>query len=184
MINGFDLEMLDFIKENPTPFHLIAAQADALKNAGFIQLYESEEWELVRGGKYFVTRNDSSLIAFRIPNETWSGFAICASHSDSPCLYVKENPDMAADGLYAKLNAELYGGTIRHTWFDRPLSVGGRVCIKKDGAMETLLVNTDRDLLMIPSLAVHMDKSVNDGKKIYCTERSSADSFIRRFALF
>ena len=112
-----------------------------------------------------MTRNDSALIAFAIPEEEAKGYRIMASHSDSPTFKIKENPEMEAEGRYVKLNVERYGGMICAPWFDRPLSVAGRVVVKEGEEIVSKLVDVDRDLLMIPNLAIHMNREVNDGYK-------------------
>ena len=114
-------------------------------------------------GCYFTTRNGSALIAFSLPEGEWNGFRIAASHSDSPSFKIKENPEMEAEGHYVKLNVERYGGMLCAPWFDRPLSVAGRVAVKEGGRVTAKLVNVDRDLLMIPNLAIHMNRQANEG---------------------
>ena len=138
-----------------------------LKNEHYIQLSENKKWNLKYGGKYFVTRNDSSIIAFVIPPDGFHGMRIIASHSDSPTFKVKENPELESDGHYIRLNVERYGGMLCAPWFDRPLSVAGRVVVKEPetGAFLTRLVNVDRDLILIPNLAIHMNREANNGYK-------------------
>lgn len=116
------------------------------------------------GGKYYVTRNGSSIIAFCVP-EIINGFHIMASHSDSPTFKVKELPEIGVEKKYTKLNVEGYGGMLMSTWFDRPLSVAGRLLVRDKERIISMLVNVDRDLLVIPSLAIHMNRGVNDGYK-------------------
>ncbi len=116
-------------------------------------------------GKYYVIRNGSALIAFRIPKRDFLGFQIMASHSDSPSFKIKENPEMDVEGHYVKLNVEKYGGMLCAPWFDRPLSVAGRVIVKDGSRLVTRLVNIDRDLCMIPNLAIHMNREANEGYK-------------------
>lgn len=158
-------ELIHFLESSPTAFHAVRTMADELLSAGFIQLAENQRWNLEKGGSYFVTRNDSSLIAFTIPEESMKGMRIIASHSDSPALKIKEHPEMDVEGHYIKLNVERYGGMLCAPWFDRPLSVAGRVIVKdsKDSTFQSRLVNIDRDLLMLPSLAIHMNREANQG---------------------
>lgn len=158
-------ELLAFIQKSPTCFHAVAAMKEILETEGYGELREEDRWNLEKGGKYYVTRNDSALIAFAIPEEEAKGYRIMASHSDSPTFKIKENPEMEAEGRYVKLNVERYGGMICAPWFDRPLSVAGRVVVKEGEEIVSKLVDVDRDLLMIPNLAIHMNREVNDGYK-------------------
>lgn len=158
-------ELIKFIEKSPTCFHAVATMKEILKKEGYIELREADKWEVKKGGNYYVTRNDSSIIAFSVPKDEIKGFRIMASHSDSPSFKIKENPEMTVDNKYVKLNVERYGGMICAPWFDRPLSVAGRVIVKEDGKLITKLVNVDKDLLMIPNLAIHMNREVNDGYK-------------------
>src|SRR5699024_9208817 len=124
-------------------------------------------WDVRQGGRYYVTRNDSSLIAFTVPKRNMKGMRIIASHSDSPSFKIKENPEMESDKHYIKLNVEKYGGMLCAPWFDRPLSVAGRLIIKdkETGGYRCVLADVDRDLVLIPNLAIHMNREVNDGYK-------------------
>lgn len=158
-------ELLSFIKKSPTSFHAVHEIEKFLKEHGFEKLQEKDSWRLVGGGKYFVSRNQSAILAFRIPCKEYSGFHIAASHSDSPSLKIKENPEITVENQYVKLNVEKYGGMLCAPWFDRPLSVAGRVIVQNGNRLETRLVNVERDILMIPSLAIHMNREVNDGYK-------------------
>ena len=157
-------KMLDFIDASPTAFHVVDNIRMDLVKRNFTELKESEEWNL-KPGNYFVTRNDSAVISFKIPKKNYKGFHMIASHSDSPSFKIKENPEMETAGAYVKLNVEKYGGMLCAEWFDRPLSVAGRVLVSKKGKVESVLVNVDRDLLMMPSLAIHMNREANDGYK-------------------
>ncbi len=157
-------QVLSFIEKSPSCFHVIHNLADMLLEAGYTALREEERWNITAGGKYFVTRNGSSLIAFRVP-EGAAGFHIIASHCDSPTFRIKNRPEMGR-GYYTKLNIEKYGGMLCSTWFDRPLSVAGRLLVRENGRIVQKLVDLDRDLLMIPSLAIHMNRKANDGVPI------------------
>lgn len=157
--------LLDFIEKSPTGFHAVANASGLLEEKGFVRLLENEKWELEKGGRYYVTRNASSVIAFVVPQQTFSGFEMMCSHTDSPSFKVKEDPEMEADKKYTKLNVERYGGMLCAPWFDRPLSVAGRVMAAKDGKIKQILINVDRDLLMIPNVAIHMNREANDGFK-------------------
>ncbi|MCR5451796.1 MAG: M18 family aminopeptidase [Lachnospiraceae bacterium] len=158
------MELFDFIKRSPNPYFAVLTMKEELEKNGFSELFEGDEWHL-DAGKYFVTRDGSSLIAFSIPENGYKGFQILASHSDSPAFKIKTNAQMRSEDFYIKLNTEKYGGMILSTWFDRPLSIAGRIIVKTDEGLESKTVNIDRDLLMIPSLAIHMDRSTNDGHK-------------------
>lgn len=160
-------KLLDFINRSPSCFHVIDNMKQELAAAGFRELKEGDAWQLTAGGAYYVTRNDSAVIAFRVPaSGRVQGYQIVASHSDSPVFKVKESPEVEAEGCYVKLNVEKYGGMILSTWLDRPLSVAGRILVRSgDGRLETRLVHLDRDLLMIPNLAPHMNPDVNNGYK-------------------
>ena len=163
MAHNYDREMLEFIQRNPSSYHVIEGQKRRLLEAGYEQLLESGDWAIREGGKYFVTRNGSAMVAFRVPKRDFKGFMIMASHSDSPMLKIKENPEITVEGAYQKLNVEVYGGALLAPWFDRPLSVAGRVLLRTKDGVRARLVNVDRDLLLIPSLAIHMDRGANNG---------------------
>ncbi|MGI6009898.1 MAG: M18 family aminopeptidase [Ruminococcus sp.] len=156
-------ELLDFIEKSPSCFHVTANMADILEKSGFHRLYEREAWKLEEGGKYYVMRNDSSLAAFSIPEKEWKGFRIMASHGDSPSFRIKENPELELEGRFVRMNVEKYGGMLMSTWFDRPLSVAGRLLVQKEAGIVSRLVNVDRDLMLIPSLAIHMNRKANEG---------------------
>ena len=158
-------ELIHFIESSPSCFHAVNFMEDLLLKEQFIQLRENEKWRIQRGGCYFVVRNGSALIAFTVPEQDFPGMRIMASHSDSPSFKIKENPELESENHYIRLNVEGYGGMLCAPWFDRPLSVAGRVITKnKDtGNFEARLINIDRDLVMIPSLAIHMNREANKG---------------------
>ena len=157
-------EMTAFLKECPSTFHAVARIGKELQDAGYERLKEHDEWMLKPGGKYYVTRNGSSILAFAIGRELEDySFNIAASHSDFPTFKIKENAEIEVKKKYMQLNTEGYGGMLCSTWFDRPLSVAGRVIVKDGDHFTTKLVNIDRDLVMIPSVAIHMNRTVNDG---------------------
>lgn len=163
MFENINEGLLDFLEKSPTAFHAVSNIRAALQASGYTELSESQKWELHRGGRYFTVRNESSVIAFRIPQEDYTHFMIAAAHSDSPSFKIKANPEVKA-GPYVKLNVEKYGGMLIAPWFDRPLSVAGRLIVQdENGGLTTRLVNVDRDLLMLPSLAIHMDREANSG---------------------
>lgn len=189
------MEMMEFIEKSPTCFHAVANVKADLDAAGFEELKEREKWEICSGKGYYVTRNDSSVIAFRMPKsaekqgkrhesltsvsenlDTISvknepikendvkGFHIVASHSDSPSFKLKESSEIRVEESYVKLNTEKYGGMILSTWMDRSLSVAGRLVVKNEqNQLVTRLVNIDKDLCVIPNLAIHMNRDMNKG---------------------
>lgn len=165
MFKKVSKELLGFIEKSYSNFHVIYNMKEELNQHGFTELLEGEKWNLKEGGKYYVSRNETSLIAFQIPKKDFAGFQIMASHSDFPTFKLKENAEMSVENQYIKLNVEKYGGMLCAPWFDRPLSVAGRLLVKKDGKIVTKLVHVDRDLVMIPNLAIHMNREVNDGYK-------------------
>ena len=165
-IQTVNKELLAFLDKSPVSFFAVRSMAEELEAAGAGRLYEGDRWELRAGRSYYVTRNDSSLIAFSIPDRWDAGFQIIASHCDSPAFRIKTNAGISVEKQYIKLNVEKYGGMICESWFDRPLSVAGRVVIRTPEGVETRLVCIDRDLLVIPHLAIHMNRNVNDGYKI------------------
>lgn len=156
-------QLIRFIENSPSCYHVIANMKKELTEAGFEELKENQIWNLKEDGKYFVSRNGSSIIAFCIPKADFIGFNIMASHSDSPTFKVKENPDMDVDKKYTKLNVEGYGGMLCAPWFDRPLSIAGRIMVQEENRIRTVLVDVDRDLVMIPNLAIHMNREANKG---------------------
>ena len=156
-------KLLDFIEKSPTAFQAVDEMQKRLTENGFEVLSEKEYWKLIPGGKYLVTRNNSALIAFCIPEKESRVFHIMASHSDSPSFKIKENPEIKVDNRYVKLNVEKYGGILMAPWFDRPLSVAGRVIIRRNGGLKEKLINIKRDLVMIPNLAIHMNREANNG---------------------
>ena len=151
--------LFKFIKNSPSAFHTVASVKERLVAEGYVELCEGSAWSLTDGGKYFVTRNGSSIIAFR--KSAANGFIITASHSDSPAFRVKASGESTL-GTYTKLPVERYGGMILYSWFDRPLSIAGRVVVRTDGGIAVKLLNVDRDLLVIPSVAIHLNRTVNE----------------------
>ena len=156
-------KLLNFLDASPSVYHAAENIAKELKNAGYTRLSEAQKWELTPGGKYYLTRGGSAVLAFRIPEEKPAGFLMSASHSDRPTFKIKENGELT--GTYTRLATEKYGGMIMSTWLDRPLSIAGRVLVETENGIESKLVNIDRDLLLIPNVAIHMNRQVNDGFK-------------------
>ena len=155
--------MCAFLDASVSGFHAVDYLKNTLQEAGYTLLTEAGNWELVPGGKYMLTRNGTSLMAFRIPQAAPKGFMMTASHSDRPGFKVKENPELK--NAYIRLAVERYGGMLMSTWLDRPLSVAGRVLVETEDGVDTKLVNFDRDLLLIPNVAIHMNRQANDGYK-------------------
>ena len=158
-------ELFSFLDHSPNAFFAVRNMCDLLSGAGMTRLYEGTPWKLEAGKGYFVTRNDSAVIAFKIPKLDYTGFQMMASHCDSPVFKIKTNAEISVDQRYVKLNVEKYGGMLCAPWLDRPLSVAGRVVVRTKDGIETRLVNVERDLMIIPNLAIHMDRQVNDGHK-------------------
>lgn len=163
-------ELIDFIHESPSPFHVVENMSILLDQAGFEYLDLKEAWNLKKTGKYYTTRNDSALFAFiiGIGEPEKEGFKIISAHSDSPGFKLKPQPEIVIENKFIKLNTEVYGGPILMSWLDRPLSVAGRVSLKSDNPLwpENRLIDFKRPLLIIPSLAIHLNRSVNDGLEL------------------
>ena len=155
--------LCNFLDASHSVYHAVAYLEKTLAEAGYTRLREQDAWNLVPGGKYYLTRGGTALMAFRIPEGAPKGFLMSASHSDRPTFKVKENPELA--GAYTRLAVERYGGMLIHPWLDRPLSLAGRVLVETQEGMESRLVDIDRDLLMMPNLAIHMNRQVNEGYK-------------------
>ena len=152
-------ELIDFIKGSPTAYHTVRSIKSALIGAGFTEVSEKDISAYSDGGKHFVVRGDSSIIAFKGQG---NGFNICASHSDSPCFKIKSE---LTGATYTRLATEKYGGMIHYTWLDRPLSVAGRLVVKTDSGIRSALVNIENPVATIPSVAIHLNRGVNDGAK-------------------
>lgn len=158
----FSKDLIKFIDNSPLNYFAVANAKDILSKNGFKELSENKRWEIEKYGKYFVSRNDTALIAFTVGEDLTKGFDIIGSHTDSPTFKVKSNAEVSDSG-YLKINIEPYGGMIYSTWTDRTLSLAGKVSYKKDGVIKSELVNIDKDLLTIPNPAIHMNREVNKG---------------------
>ena len=158
-------DFLSFIHQSPSAFHSVAALCGQLENGGFARLNEFDAWDIQPGGRYFVTRNLSSVIAFSVPECGLSHFQIVSSHSDSPVFKLKPSCEDVAAGHFIRLNTERYGGMIMSSWFDRPLSIAGRVIVKTENGFETKLADLGRDAVLIPNMPIHFNREVNDGYK-------------------
>lgn len=156
-------KLMAFLDTSVSVYHAAAYLANTLEQAGYIRLEEGASWELTAGGKYFLTRGGTAVLAFRVPETTPKGFLMTASHSDRPTFKVKENWELT--GKYTRLSTEKYGGMLIAPWLDRPLSIAGRVLVDTPNGVQNRLVNIDRDLLLIPNVAIHMNRQANDGYK-------------------
>ncbi|MEE0248214.1 M18 family aminopeptidase [Peptacetobacter hiranonis] len=161
--------MLDFIYESPTQFNAVAVSAEMLEKNGFEKLNPKENWKLEVGKKYYTTKNSSALVAFKVNSDEVEkeGFRIIGSHTDSPGFRIKPNAEMESCGAYLKLNTEGYGGMILSTWLDRPLAMAGRVFLRGENPFKPVekIVNINKPVCIIPNLAIHMNRSINDGYK-------------------
>ncbi len=157
-------DLVHFIAKSPSMFHAVKGIKSALLYAGFTEIREEDTWHIEKGGKYVVTRGGSALMAFTVPEGEAEAFHITAAHCDSPTFKIKENPELH-DGPYVRLNVEGYGGMLMSTWLDRPLSVAGRLIVTENGHLAEKLVAVDGTMLVIPNVAIHMDRSVNQHKE-------------------
>ncbi len=165
-MNEHNSELLNFIEGAKSPFHAVALLKNMLMRDGYSELFFEREWNLEYGGRYFLTKNESSLIAFRVPETSAESFLISASHCDSPSFKLKPNAEKKASGDTFVLSTERYGGGLLSTWFDRPLSVAGRAVINDGGEIVSRLFNIEKDLCIIPSVAIHFNREANNGLKI------------------
>lgn len=186
--------LLNFMDASVCNFYAVHTLSHILDHAGFTRLDRRDRWELQRGGRYYVTVNDSALFAFIVGDgDAADGFKIISAHSDSPGFRIKPNAAIVTDGNIVKLNTEVYGGPILYTWFDRPLSVAGRVLLRTDNPLrpESRLIRIDRPLLTIPHLAIHFNRQVNDGNHLsrqkdmlpvlgHISDRAEADGLLMR----
>ena len=155
--------LMAFLDSAHSVYHATAYLAKTLEDAGYVRLQEKDQWDLQPGGKYYLTRNGSALLAFRIPAGSPKGFLMSAAHSDRPTFKVKENGELM--GAYLRLATEKYGGMLIAPWLDRPLSIAGRVLVETQDGIESKLLDIDRDLLLIPNVAIHMNRQANEGYK-------------------
>ncbi|SHH29431.1 M18 family aminopeptidase [Clostridium grantii] len=163
-------DLINFIEESPTAFHAVSEAKKLLEANGFKELKEEEQWVIKENSKYFTIKNNSAMIAFEIGNGKIrkKGFKIVGAHTDTPCFRIKPNAEIIKENSYLKLNTEVYGGPILNTWFDRTLSLAGRVILKGENIMEPKIsfINIKRPLMVIPNLAIHMNREVNKGIEI------------------
>ena len=165
----FNKQLFDFLAAAPTPFHAVYEMRTRLQEAGYIELEESCQWHVKPGGRYFVVRNESSIIAWNMPltaDLCESGIRMVGAHTDSPCLKVKPNPETVRQGCM-RLGVEVYGGALLNPWFDRDLSLAGRVSfIASSGELRSELVDFKRAIAVIPSLAIHLDREANKDRTV------------------
>lgn len=186
----FNKGLLEFLQRSPTPFHAVLALSAMLDKAGFKRLDEADSWSVSKKSSYYVVRNDSSIVAFRTGNAdlTKTGVRIAGAHTDSPCLKIKPNPEVRKLG-YVQLGVEVYGGALFNPWFDRDLSIAGRVHFRdKQGAIASALIDLREPVAFIPSLAIHLDRTANEGRAVnaqkelpplllQCADVEAADKF-------
>jgi aspartyl aminopeptidase len=165
----FNAQLFEFLADAPTPFHAVYEMRGWLQQAGYIELEEQNTWNVNPGGRYFIVRNESSIIAWNMPANADlinSGMRMVGAHTDSPCLKVKPNPETVRQGCL-RLGVEVYGGALLNPWFDRDLSLAGRVSyIGLDGAVKSELINFLRPVAIIPSLAIHLDREANKDRTV------------------
>ena len=155
--------LFDYISHSPTAFHTVSHSVSLLRQSGFEELHENGVWSLMPGKGYFVTRNRSSLIAFRVPESGFTGFMIAAAHGDSPTFKIRNNAEVC-DGKYVRLSVEKYGGMLCSSWMDRPLSAAGRLLLRSPSGVRTELVDFREVCCLIPNVAIHMNRAANDGQ--------------------
>ena len=168
-VKSFAREVIEFIDESPTTYHVVKNCSDILEENGFERIMPREKWYIKRGGKYFLKKSSSTIIAITVGKnfDVKKGFKIFGAHTDSPCFRIKPNPEMISENI-VRLNTEVYGGPILNTWFDRPLSIAGRVIVRSEDSFfpKTIKIKIDEPLLTIPNLAIHQNREVNNGVKI------------------
>ena len=168
-VKSFAREVIEFIDESPSTYHVVKNCSDILDENGFERIMPREKWEIKKGGKYFFKKSSSTIIAFTVGEDfdVKNGFKIFGAHTDSPCFRIKPSPEIVTENV-VRLNTEVYGGPILSTWFDRPLSIAGRVIVKGENSFfpRTVKIKIDEPLLTIPNLAIHQNREVNNGVKI------------------
>ena len=168
-VKSFAREVIEFIDESPSTYHVVKNCSDILDENGFERIMPREKWEIKKGGKYFLKKSSSTIIAFTVGEDfdVKDGFKIFGAHTDSPCFRIKPSPEIVTENI-VRLNTEVYGGPILSTWFDRPLSIAGRVIVKGENSFfpRTVKIKIDEPLLTIPNLAIHQNREVNNGVKI------------------
>jgi|TARA_B110000503_G_scaffold40836_1_gene67173 aspartyl aminopeptidase len=166
--NQFNSDLMVFLDASPTPFHAVRCMSELLAKSGFTELNESDNWTLKTGDKHFLSRNGSSIIAFTVGSSplTTAGLRMTGAHTDSPCLMVKPQPEIAVQG-YLQLGVEVYGSALLNPWFDRDLSIAGRLVYRnKRQQLKQTLVDFKRPVAIIPSLAIHLDRKANSDRTV------------------
>lgn len=160
----FAADLLAYVNDSPTAFQAVENGATFLKACGFQELEETQGWSLQKGGKYFLVKNSSALVAFTVGEGSLAkeGFRIIGAHTDSPCLKIKPGVCSVTPDGYVKVNVEIYGGAILNTWFDRPLAVAGRLLVRENGALREKLIQIDKPVFLIPNLCIHFHKEINE----------------------
>lgn len=158
--------LCDFLRQSPTPWHATLNMAARLEQAGFQRLEEKANWQLTPGKRYYVTRNDSAIVAFQLPESQLAALRMIGAHTDSPGLHLKPNATQCSAG-WLQLGVQVYGGVLLAPWFDRDLGLAGRVHVRHaDGRLESVLLNVDRPIATVPSLAIHLDRDANNGRPL------------------
>lgn len=163
-LSDFNHSLLGFLQASPTPFHATASMASVLLSAGYTELFEDQAWQLEEQAGYFIRRNDSSIIAIWLADKS-QALRLLGAHTDSPCLKVKPNANVTERG-YFQLGVEVYGGALLAPWFDRDLSLAGRVHARINGKIESVMINVERAIATVPSLAIHLDREANNSRTI------------------
>jgi aspartyl aminopeptidase len=163
-LSDFNQSLLGFLQASPTPFHATDCMANTLLSAGYTELFQDQSWQLEEQAGYFIRRNDSSIIAIWLADKS-QALRLIGAHTDSPCLKVKPNADLTGKG-YFQLGVEVYGGALLAPWFDRDLSLAGRVHARINGKIESVMINFERAIATVPSLAIHLDREANSGRTI------------------
>ena len=160
--------LIEYLKNGPSPFHVVDKTADILENNGYQELKIQNKWDIKENKKYYVIKNDSAIIAFNTGSKEnlKNGFKIVGAHTDSPSIKIKPQPEFKDEDYYLKLNTEVYGGPILNTWFDRPLTLAGRVSVLEDGQLNNININFEDPLMVIPNLAIHLNREINKGQEI------------------
>ncbi|MGO1470207.1 MAG: M18 family aminopeptidase [Tissierella sp.] len=166
----FAKDLIEFIDKSPSAFHAVENVEETLVKDGFKKINLQDKWTLEKEGKYYTSKNNSAIIAFKIGKGEIKedGFKLVGAHTDAPTFKIKPSPEMTVENKYLKLNTEVYGGPILNTWFDRPLSIAGRVSVKTENPLKPkeLLIDIEKPVLIIPNLAIHMNREVNKGVEI------------------